>query len=222
MTRFGFLALAIALGGAAAVCAIFAVITFSLRLAPPTDLECDELAEARLSGRVRLHGCSLDFGQWQAEDRRFDTVTVLAVGGGAPSARRSHRPHPRLARVLYRTDELDVRSRVRHLAELGADLDAVERYLERHEAELSRPRTLEGRVVSQTYKESSLGPNLRVVDQSDDVPYLVAAIALLFALLFGLFFALLVRKQRRWEAARLAWERSRGVLVPVGESPRTF
>jgi len=71
MTRFGFLALAIALGGAAAVCAIFAVITFSLRLAPPTDLECDELAEARLSGRVRLHGCSLDFGQWQAEDRRF-------------------------------------------------------------------------------------------------------------------------------------------------------
>lgn len=211
MTRFGFLALAILLGGAAAVGAILAAVVFGMQLVPPTELRCDELADASLSGRVQLHGCSLDYGDWRAADRRFDVVTVVARGGDGA------------ARVLYRTEEPDVRSRVRHLAELGADFDAVGRYLERHEAELSRPRTLEGRVVSPSLQEeSSTGPTLRVIAQRDEVPHLVAAIALLFSLLFGLFFALLVRKQRRWEATRRAWERSQGILVEGGDSPRTF
>lgn len=210
MTRFGFLALAVLLGGGAAVGAIFAAITFATQLVPATDLDCDDLARASLLERVRVHGCSLDYSEWLAEDRRFDTVTVLAGGGETPAS------------VLYRTEDPEVRSRVRHLAEIEADRDAVERYLERHEAELSRPRTLEGRLVSPSYKESPLGPNLRVLTQADDGPSLVAAIALLFALLFGLFFALLLRKQRRWEATRLAWERSQGILVEGGDSPRTF
>lgn len=209
MTRFGFLALAVVLGGAAAAGATFAVVTFAERLAPPTDLNCAGLAEASISERVRVQGCALDFSSWRAEDHRFQTVTVQAGSGGA-------------ARLLYRTQDPEVRSLVRHLVELETlDEGGVGRYLKRHERYLGLLYTIEGRLVVPSSDEWAMSPNLPVVAQVDDPP-LAGAIALLFALIFGLIFALLVRKQRRWEATRLAWERSQGILVEGGDAPRTF